>query len=137
MTVHLRFFLIALMVQASAPTLVAADGTGWFEEGCSSTTIHINKIGDVSISQELILRLARITPVSIYMTGADWWEVQAMRCSVDGKCEDATNARIWLNKGQGKIKRISGRYTVDFSAQPIEGQFLVNYRKHQKPLICE
>ena len=60
-----------------------------------------------------------------------------MRCSVDGKCEDATNAKIWLNKGQGKIKRISGRYTVDFGGQHIEGQFVVNYRKHQNPLICE
>jgi hypothetical protein len=139
MTVHLRLFLIALMVQASLSVALAADATGWVEEDCTSSTFHLTKIDGISIPWEIILRLkcGSYIPLALCLTGTDWWEVQGMRCSADGKCEDATKARIWLDKEKGKIKHVSGKYVGDFNGQHLEGQFVVNYRKHKQPLICE
>jgi hypothetical protein len=139
MTVHLRFFLIALMVQAIQSASFAADAKGWVEEYCMGSIFHLTKIDEISVSQEIILRLdcGSHIPLALCMTEADPWDVQGKRCSGDGKCGEATQAKVWLNKGNGRIRRISGRYTVDFSGRHLEGQFMVNYRKHKKPFICE
>jgi hypothetical protein len=40
MTVHLRFFLIALMVQAIPSASFAADAKGWVEEDCIGSLFH-------------------------------------------------------------------------------------------------
>jgi hypothetical protein len=140
MTVHLRFFLIALTVQAIPLASFAADARGWVEEDCIGSIFHLAKIDGIPITQEIILRLNNCgsgIPLALCMTEANPYEVQGKRCSGAGKCEEATQAKVWLNKGNGRIRRISGRYTVDFSGQHLEGQFMVNYRKHKKPFICE
>jgi hypothetical protein len=139
MTVQLRFFLIALMVQAIPSASFAGDAKGWIEEDCFGSIFHLTKIDGISISREIILRLncGSGIPLALCMTEADPYEVQGKRCSGDSKCEEATKAKVWLNEGNGRTKRISGRYTVDFSGQHLEGQFMVNHRKHKKPLICE
>jgi len=64
-----------------------------------------------------------------------WEDVYAERWFSDGKCEAATHARIWLDKGDAKDKRVSGKYDVDFGGQHLEGKFLVKYRKQD--WICE
>ena len=139
MTFHLRLLLIALMIQASPSASAAADAKGWVEEDCMGSTFHLTEINGVSINQEINLRLNCGTRIDLALctTEPGPWVVQAKRCSGDGKCEEATEAKIWLNKGKGKIKRVSGRYTVDFSGQHLEGQFVVKYRKNKKPYICE
>jgi hypothetical protein len=58
-----------------------------------------------------------------------WEHVHSERCSSAAKCEAATHARIWLDKGNVKFKRVSGKYDVDFGGQHLEGTFLVKYRK--------
>jgi|SRR5271163_393098 len=139
MALPLRFFLIALMVQAIPPASFAADGKGWVEEDCMGSVFHLTKIDGIAISPEIILRLncgSRI-PLALCMTEAAPYEVQGKRCSGDGKCEEATQAKVWLNKGKGKIKSVSGRYIVDFNGQHLEGQFMVSYRKNRTHLICE
>jgi hypothetical protein len=139
MKAHLTFFLIALIVQAIPSASFAADAKGWVEEDCMGSIFHFTKIDGTSISQEINLRLycgSRI-PLELCITEPGPWVVQAKRCSADGKCEEATQAKVWLNKGNGKIRRISGRYSVDFRGQHLEGQFTVKCRKHKKPYICE
>jgi len=64
-----------------------------------------------------------------------WEDVSAERCFSTGKCEAATHARIWLDKGDAKDKHVSGKYDVDFGGQHLEGKFLVKYRKQD--WICE
>jgi hypothetical protein len=55
--------------------------------------------------------------------------VYAERCFSAGKCETATHARIWLNKGDPEDKRVSGKYEVDCGGQHLEGKFVVKISK--------
>ncbi|MFZ0951307.1 MAG: hypothetical protein WAN17_03510 [Candidatus Sulfotelmatobacter sp.] len=48
MRVHLKFLLIALMLQAGHSVSAADDAEGWFEEDCSGTTFHVTKFGGAS-----------------------------------------------------------------------------------------
>jgi hypothetical protein len=34
------------------------------------------------------------------------------------------------------MRKVSGKYAVDFDGQHLEGQFVVKYRKHNPPLMC-
>ena len=53
--------------------------------------------------QRLVLQLnTHNFPVVLFLTGAEWFDVHGERCSVDGKCEEVTQARIWLNKREGE-----------------------------------
>ena len=139
LTIHLRLVLIALVLQSTPSTLSAARDNGWFDEGCDDATFHITTIDGALAGQELVLRLdtGNGIPLGAYLTGGDWLEAQGERCSGVGKCEQASQAKIWLNKGKGRIKRISGKYTVDFDAQHFEGQFVVKYLKPKNLVICE
>jgi len=72
----------------------------------------------------------------IYRPQEAWEKVYAERCISAGKCEAATHARIWLDKGDPKDKRVSGKYEVDFGGQHRAGKFLAKYRK-DKTWLCE
>lgn len=73
MRVHLRFLLIALMLQASHSISAADGGKGWFEGDCSGTTFHIGKFGGASPGQELVFRLSSGSPIPTPMfEGAGW-----------------------------------------------------------------
>ena len=65
------------------------------------------------------------------------WLARGKRCSSNGKCEDATKAKIWLNETKGRIKRVSDRYSVEFADQHLEGQFVVKYSDMKPPSRCE
>ncbi|HTA48145.1 MAG TPA: hypothetical protein VK930_01730 [Verrucomicrobiae bacterium] len=136
MRVHLRFLLIALMLHASHSFMAADDAKGWFEGDCGGTTFQIEKFASASPVQNLVLRLTSQLAAPLF-EGAGWLDVQAKRCSGVGKCEDATQAKIWLNETKGRSKRISGKYTVDFGSQHFEGRFRVKYRRKNPPAICE
>ena len=41
-----------------------------------------------------------------------------------------TNAKIWLNRTK-ELKHISGRYSVHFGRQHLEGQFVVKCRRRR------
>jgi len=139
MTVHLRFLLIACVLQAGHPISAAADNAkGWFEGDCSGSTFRIAKFAGAAPGQYLVLRLnsGSQLPTPLF-EGAGWLDVQGKRCLGVDSCEAATQAKIWLNETKGSIKRISGRYTIDFGGQHLEGQFRVKYRRKNPPAICE
>jgi hypothetical protein len=137
MRVHLRFLLTALMLQASHSISAGDDAKGWFEGDCGGTTFHITKFGGAPSGQELILRLSSGSPLPTPLfEGAGWLDVQGKRCIGSDKCEAGTQAKIWLNQTKG-TKRISGKYTVNFSGQHLEGQFRVKYRQKKPPAMCE
>jgi hypothetical protein len=140
MAVHLKFLLIACMLQAGHSISAAADDTqGWFEEDCSGATFHLDKFAGASPGQYLILRLnsGSHLPTPLF-EGAGWLEVHGKRCFDVDRCEAATQATIWLNQTKGSTKRISGRYTVNFSGQHLEGRFVLKHRRHKgSPFICE
>src|ERR1700722_14317419 len=135
----LRFLLIALMVQAIPSASLAADAKGLGRRRRHRQHISPGQNrrdscqpGDCSAAE---LRFRH--PLALCMTEADPYEVQGKRCSVDGQCEEAIAAKVWLNKGNGRIRRLSRRYTVDFSGQHLGREFMVNYRKNKKPFIGE
>jgi hypothetical protein len=80
------------MVQAIPSAPIAADAKGWVEEECIGSIFHLTKIDGISIRQEIILRLncGSHIPLALCVTEAAPYDVQGKRCSVDGKCEEAT-----------------------------------------------
>jgi hypothetical protein len=132
MMIQLRFVLIAFLLQGSSTSAFAADNKGYFQDDCDGTTIHITKID----GQQLVLQLSAHGPLFFwyYSEESRWWDAEGKLCSIDGKCEEATHARVWLNEEKGMNKRISGKYKVDLNGQHLEGQFVVKNRKH-KPCI--
>lgn len=129
--------LIYLSLQPGASTSTLGRGTGWFDETCNSTTIHIDRVDGRCKGSELVLQLARYGPLSLYTTGKDWWSVQGSRCSHVNVCEQATRARIWLDAEQGKLKQLSGKYELDFGTEHLEGEFVVKFPRHKRPVNCE
>jgi hypothetical protein len=138
MTVHLRFLVIGFMLPAIYSISAAADDAkGWFEGDCTGATFQIAKFAGASPGQYLDLRFNSSHLAIELFEGEGWLPVQGKRCLTGDKCEAATEAKIWLNPTKG-TKRISGKYTVDFSGEHLEGQFLVKYRRHKGPAyICE
>jgi hypothetical protein len=57
MTLYLRFFVVALIVQISSPILLASDASGWVAEDCSGATFHIRENTRASAGHELVFRL--------------------------------------------------------------------------------
>jgi hypothetical protein len=139
MRVHISLLLLVCMLLAGHSIAVAADSAkGWFEEDCSGTTFQITKFATASPSQYLVLRLSSGTPLATSLfEGAGWLNVQGKRCSGVGKCEDAAQAKIWLNETKGSTKRVSGKYEAEFSGEHLEGRFRVKYRRKNPPAICE
>lgn len=135
--IQVRFVLIALLLQASAASAFAADGKGYFQDDCDGTTIHITKSNGSHGDQQLALRLNAHGPLFFwyYSEESRWWDAEGKRCSVDGKCEEATHARVWVNYANGMDKRISGKYEVDLNGQHVEGRFIVLNRFHRVTLI--
>ena len=79
-------------------------------------------------------------PLGAYLQGVqgdDWLVAEGKRCSNVGKCEEASRAKIRLNEMKGSMKHVLGEYALDFGSQHLEGQFVVKYRKHNPPPICE
>ncbi|MGA8213277.1 MAG: hypothetical protein WB799_06770 [Candidatus Sulfotelmatobacter sp.] len=139
MKVHLRFLVIAVMLPAIYSISASADDAkGWFEGDCTGATFQISKFAGASPGQYLVLRFDGASHLAIQLfEGEGWLKVQGKRCLSADQCEAASEAKIWLNPTKG-AKRISGKYTVDFSGQHLEGQFLVKYRRHKGPAyICE
>jgi hypothetical protein len=99
----------------------------------------MTKIEGLSAGQELVLRLnTGNLPWWALATGDQWWDARGKRCSAADNCEEATQARIWLDKTKGSWKRVSGKFAVDLGGQHLEGELVVNYRKHKgPPFICE
>jgi hypothetical protein len=138
MRIRLRFLLIACVLQASHSISAAADSKGWFEEDCSGTTFQIAKFAGASPGQYLVLRLSSGTLLATSLfEGAGWLNVEGKRCSGVDKCEDATQAKIWLSETKGSTKRVLGKYAAEFGGQHVEGQFRVKYRRKNPPAICE
>jgi hypothetical protein len=138
MTVRPRVILIALALQVSPSLLPAAHTQGWVEEACGYQEFHMTNVVGLPVGQELVLRVRDTPfPLAVRTMVASWWQARGQRCSSDGKCEDATQAEIWLNETKGRIKKVSGRYSVDFADQHLEGQFVVKYRDMKPPPRCE
>jgi hypothetical protein len=138
MTTHLRFLLIACMLQATHSISSADDAKGWFEGDCTGAEFQIRKFAGASPGQYLALRFNGASHLAIQLfEGEGWLPVQGKRCLSADNCEAATEAKIWLNPTKG-TKHMSGKYTADFSGQHLGGQFVLKYRRHKGPAyICE
>jgi hypothetical protein len=138
MRVSVRFLLIACVLQATYSISAPDDAKGWFEGDCNGATFQIAKFTGASPSQYLVLRFDGASHLAIQLfEGEGWLKVQGKRCLSADSCEAATEAKIWLKPTKGP-KRISGKYTVNFSGEHLEGSFMVKYRQHQgPPYICE
>jgi len=101
-------------------------------------SFYFSNVDGLSSGQELTLNL-RHYALSWwnYRPQEVWEDVYAERCISAGKCEAATHARIWLDKGNPNDKRVSGKYEVDFGGQHLAGQFVVKYRKEKSVWLCE
>ena len=95
-----------------------------------------SKVDGLSSDQKLNLNLRQRLTWGTYRPQEVWENVYAERCTSGQKCESASQARIWLEKGNPNDKRVSGKYEVDFGALHLAGQFVAKYRK-DKNWICE
>ncbi len=133
----LPLVLLALLLQVYPSALLAAqNASGWFSPHCDGASFYLSRVDGLPSGQKLNLTMRHY--------GLSWWnyhpqevwdDVYAERCFSAGKCEAATHARIWLDKGDARDKRVSGKYDVDFGGQHLEGKFLAKYRRQN--WICE
>jgi hypothetical protein len=134
---HRRFVLMAVLLLLSSSAFFAAGDRDWFETDCDGATFHFRTLDATSGGQKFVFRLSLGNLHFIpELMGGNWLDAKGKRCSADGKCEEASQARIWLNRTKG-YKHISGRYELDLGGQHIQGQFAAKYRKHKPMLICE
>ena len=130
-------FLLLLMLQIFSFPTSAADAIGHFERYCDGAWFYLSNVDGLPASNKLVL-FFRVAPPGLALTQGSWWtQVYAKRCSSDDKCEDATSARMWLDKGASVAKRISGKYEADFNAELLRGQFFAKERKPTQKRVCE
>lgn len=134
----LQLVCVAVLLQACPSTLLAAkDASGWFSPHCDGASFYLSKVDGLSSAQKLTMNMRHYNlSWWTYRPQEAWEEVYAERCESAGKCDAATRARIWLDKGEPKDKFVSGKYEVDFGKQHLAGKFLVKYR-NDKTWLCE
>jgi hypothetical protein len=129
----LQLVFLDLLFQIYPSTLSAAqNATGWFSPPCDGASFYLSKINGLPPGQKLNLMMRHnglSWDIRRLQEGSFWEDVHAERCFSAGNCEPATRARIWLDKGKAKDKRVSGKYDIYFGAEHLEGQFLLRYRK--------
>src|SRR5579864_7288875 len=135
---RLRIALIALILQAYPPTMLATGDRGWFEEGCGVVTFHITKTDGSYAAKELDFVLRHAPSFLGGFIGSNLWvDAESKQCSDAANCEYPVHAKIRLDRMQARGTRISERYTLDFfGGQHVEGQFMVKYRQPKAPIIC-
>jgi hypothetical protein len=134
---QLVFLALALQSFPSI-SLAAKAASGWFSPHCDGASFYLSKINGLPSEWQLILNTRHFAlPWWNYRPQEVWEDVFAKRCFSAGKCEAATHARIWLDKGKPNDKHVSGKYDVDFGGQHLEGKFLVKYRKEKTLWLCE
>lgn len=134
----LQLVFLVVLLQAYPSTLFAAkNAAGWFSPHCDGASFYLSKVDGIPSEQKLNMNMRYSLPWWNYRPQEVWEDVYAERCISAEKCDVATHARIWLDKGNPNDKRISGRYEVDFGGQHLAGQFLVKYRKEKTLWLCE
>ena len=128
----LYLVFLHLLFQTVLSTLSAAqNATGWFSPLCDGASFYLTKVNGLPPGQRLNLRIPQ-NGLSWENRGdlrEVWEEVHAERCFSAANCEAATHARVWLDKGKARDKRVSGRYDIYFGEEHLEGRFLLKYRK--------
>lgn len=138
-TVLPRLILLTLGLQSYPSTLLAAKAaSGSFSPHCDGASFYLSKVDGLPSGQQLNLNM-RHHALSWwnYRPQEVWEEVFAERCFSAEKCEVATHARIWLDKGNPNDKHVLGKYDVDFGEEHLEGKFFVKYRKEKTIWLCE
>jgi hypothetical protein len=116
----------------------AGDARGWFQEDCSGAALHITKFAGNVAGEELVLRWSSGSPLPFQLLeGYGWVDVNGKLCSWDGKCQEASTAKVSLQNRTGSAKRISGKYAIDFAGQHLAGEFVVKFRRQKHVAICE
>ena len=130
-------FLLAALLQVDPSMLLSAqNASGWFSPHCDGASFYLSKVDGLPSGQKLNLTMRHFAlSWWNYRPQNVWEDVNAERCFFAGKCEAATHARNWLDEGDAKDKRVSGKYDVNFGGQHLEGNFVVKYRKQD--WICE
>jgi len=137
--VLLQLVFLALVLQSYSSALLAAKvASGRFSPHSDGASFYLSKVDGLAPGQKLIMTIRHFAlPWSSYRPQEIWEDASTEQCSPDGKCESATNARVWLDKGKPNDKHVSGRYDVNFGGQHLEGGFLVKYRKEKPLWLCE
>ena len=139
----LRICVSLLLIGVAVPgnlSLLSADSpSGRFERYCDGVWFFLTKIDGLPASEKVTLFFRMpFPPGAVYLTEESWWwQVYAQVCSAQGQCEDATSAKMWLNKGASSGEIISGKYEIDFHGQHLQAQFAAKRRKPTKTRICE
>jgi hypothetical protein len=133
----MRLFVFQFLVPTCGAMLWATSGaSGWYSPHCDGASFYLSTVDGLASDQKLNLNLRQRHTWWSYRPQEIWEDVYAERCTSEGKCEPATQARIWLDKGSPNDRRVSGKYEVDFGAQHLSGRFVTKYRKG-KGWICE
>jgi hypothetical protein len=102
---------------------------GWSKTDCAGIIFHLFKVSGLGVDEQLILRLYPNTGTMPGVAGIQegrWWDVQAERCTRDGKCEKVDSARLWLDRWS---KRVSAKYEIEFGGKHLTGTFDVKNRR--------
>jgi hypothetical protein len=92
-------FFLARLLQAYPSTLLAAQNAS----GRLSTSFYLSKVDGLPSGQKLNLRMRHYRlSWGNYRPQEVWEDGYAERCFSAGKCEAATHAGIWLDKGDAK-----------------------------------
>jgi len=127
---HGLIFLVILFQLCPSHLFATTVASGWFSPNCDGASFFLTKVDGLPAGKKLNMAMHHHgLPWLNYRPQEVWEDVYAERCISAGKCEAASRARIWLDKGNPNDKRVSGKYEVDFGGQHLEGSFVVKYRK--------
>jgi hypothetical protein len=132
--------LLFVLALQSCPSVMseAKPASGRFTPHCQGAFFFLAKVDGLGSEQKLNLYFPpRGLNLVWGMAQEHWEDVAAEQCTTSGKCEQATQAKIWLNKSDPYDKHVSGKYDVTFKGQHLEGTFRVKFLKEKGAWICE
>jgi hypothetical protein len=128
-----RCLCLAILLELYPSILLGTkEASGWFSPHCDGASFFLVNVDGLPRKQKLNMTMRHYAlPWEAYRPQETWEDVHAERCLSAGKCENATSARIWLDKCEPSDKRISGKYDVNFGEEHLEGTFHLKYRKQE------
>jgi hypothetical protein len=136
----LKTVITLLFVLQLCPSvmLAAKPASGRYTPHCQGAFFFLTKVDGLGSQQTLNLySFARGLSFTWQAAQEAWEDVTAERCTASGSCEQATRAKIWLDRSNPSDKQVSGKYDVTFQGQHLEGKFRVKYLKEKGAWICE
>jgi len=128
-----------LLVNAKQFEAVLNPTDSWFQDDCTGATLQIAK-ARATADQKIVLRLQTGNMNGWHFAfGAGWVPVKGKLCTTNDKCQDASEAELWVNKpNEENPTWISGKYKLAVAGRHLVGDFFLEYKAHEEnPYICE